>query len=311
MPNQPDNTDDRDDVSEEAPQSERSDGIPGSRAGERDFSDVDPRTLDSQQADHVRVDPDEWFKEAFPPGTDDLVEWLEESDFLDDHYGPSDPDVDDLRSRGLHFDVALAEDLARERRALIHTARTDPAAWWESIGPVNRFNLQTVYIAWIFGGTDEERERSRRQRDTDARDAAEATSDTRMTMPPAGGEAVGGAEDPADADPEPGDARMPNDTDGDLPDGDPPEPNLDHWIDQWNDQHPELPNPDQLDDLPDPVVDQLADVVVTSYGTDPSPPLDNPEEEPPPPKPAARWAPALAASLASSSEAEPLRQRRS
>ena len=60
---------------------------------------------------------------------------------------------------------------------------------------------------------------------------------------------------------------MPDDPNGDLPNGDPAdgEPSkadLDAWIDE----------------LPKPVVDQLADVVVTSYGTDPSPPLVNPDE---------------------------------
>jgi len=77
-----------------------------------------------------------------------------------------------------------------------------------------------------------------------------------------------------DADPPDGD--VPN---GDASDGEPPGPNLDAWIDDWKDQQEAEQGDQQQDELPESVVDQLTDVVVTSFGSDPSPPLGSSDED--------------------------------
>jgi hypothetical protein len=72
---------------------------------------------------------------------------------------------------------------------------------------------------------------------------------------------------------------MPDDRDDDQPSGDPADgeptgPNLDAWIDDWKAGQ----EAEQQDEVAEPVVDQLTDVVVTSYGSESSQPLENPDE---------------------------------
>jgi hypothetical protein len=142
---------------------ERTEGIPGSRAAERDFGEVDPRKLDLERADYPQLDPDEWFARTFPH-TGDFAKWLKESDFLADG-----ADEDGMRGW------------------LIHQASTDPAGAWKRMRGVGHDKLRDAYAAWVFGGTDDERDRPR---DQTAREAAVEPGSALSTMPGADGETV-------------------------------------------------------------------------------------------------------------------------
>jgi len=170
MPDRPESSHD-DDAPDDPSPSDDGDRGEGSRADERDFGDVDPRTLDSRRADHVKLDVDEFFERAFPPGTDEFAKFLEESDLLE----------------GLPIQEGTREQLIERARA-----NSEEALQWWKIGERPDL-LRDGYAEWVLGRAPSERAPSETTPDGETADGG-ATTDLPEADDPVGPTDEGWAE---------------------------------------------------------------------------------------------------------------------
>lgn len=167
MPDRTDSADSTDETPEDSGGSERAEGTEGARAGERDFRDVDPRTLDSQRADHVKLDLDEWFEQVSTDPQQDFNEWFQET------------------------------DLAQIPTAIKY-AGEDPDWWWNQAPDERKEWLRDAYTAHVFGRTDDVGRLAKQEKREDAarREGAPGSSEGSGTQAEAND--AGGWIDPPD-----------------------------------------------------------------------------------------------------------------